>query len=449
VSASEAKAAIVLAACDASAARDEKLASDAHVIKTVLALVANLDAKRDLSIVAEVFEPRNRTVVEDVARGRAVAVDTEEILAKIIVQTSRTSGLAVVYSELLSFDGCEIYFHSAPFGGVRFDELQFRFADGVPIGIRRSDGALLVRPPPHTVVATGDEVIIVAQDDSSIRFKPQLVVTPENRPPSGARGVRRQERMLVIGWSAKAPIVVREFAQYVLPGSWVDVFVAEPDEALEHDVATLDAELPTLTVRVVRGNPLSRDELAAVDPFGYANVLILRQPARGEVTPERIDAESIVVLLHLRRLWAERGVAGISPTKIITEVHDSSNQELINRAGVNDFIISERLVSMIFAQLSEEPRMKLVYDDLFQESGSEIYVKPASLYFDDFPVRLRFADAMRTAQLRNGEVCIGYKLKALEADASKNFGVSLVPPKDTVLTLGPEDALVVVAEDEG
>lgn len=36
---------------------------------------------------------------------------------------------------------------------------------------------------------------------------------------------------------------------------------------------------------------------------------------------------------------------------------------------------------MILAQLSEEPKIKKLYDDIFQEDGSEIYVKPAMQYF--------------------------------------------------------------------
>ena len=51
---------------------------------------------------------------------------------------------------------------------------------------------------------------------------------------------------------------------------------------------------------------------------------------------------------------------------------DSENQPLIARSGVNDFIISNRLVSMILAQVSKERAVKRVYDDLFSEEGSEI-----------------------------------------------------------------------------
>ena len=120
----------------------------------------------------------------------------------------------------------------------------------------------------------------------------------------------------------------------------------------------------------------------------------------------------------------------------------------MSHAGVNDFIISDRMVSMIFAQISEERDIQRVYDNLFQEDGSEIYVKPAWLYFDKLPVTCRFGDLMRMAQQRDGEICLGYKLKDFESDADANYGVKLIPLKDAEVTLTQQDGLVVVAEDD-
>ena len=102
---------------------------------------------------------------------------------------------------------------------------------------------------------------------------------------------------------------------------------------------------------------------------------------------------------------------------------------------------------MIMAQISESRDIEKVYDDIFQEDGSEIYLKPATLYFDELPVEVTFADMIRIAQRRE-EVCIGVKKKALENNKDANNGVTLIPEKNTVYTLKAEDSLVVVAEDE-
>jgi hypothetical protein len=102
---------------------------------------------------------------------------------------------------------------------------------------------------------------------------------------------------------------------------------------------------------------------------------------------------------------------------------------------------------MIVAQISESKRIKHVYDDIFQEDGSEVYLKPASLYFDQFPIEVSFADLISIAQARS-EVCIGLKIKDDEANPEMNNGVKLIPEKNNYFTLKPEDSLVVLAEDE-
>ena len=449
VNARRAKSAIVLASANPADSLDAKLTSDAKVIKTVLALHSEMDEAAKFTVVAEVFTERNRQVVKDIDPERVSVIDAEEILAKIMVQTSRTSGLAIVYSELLSFEGCEMYFHNDPaWDGIRFDRLQFHFGDGVPIGMRNPDGIITLRPPLDAVLGAKDEILIVAEDDSTIRFLPEPVMIPKAREVPSKRIDRKFERGLILGWSYKAPIIIREYADYVLEGSQVDVMLAAPPPELAETIRRLDQET-SVHVRLVDKDPLIFDELASMSPFLYNNVIILPQKPSIGAEPERIDSETIVVLLHLRKLRKALTDAGKRvETKLISEVLESSNRELVSHAGVDDFIISDRMVSMIFAQISEEPDIERVYDDLFAEEGSEVYVKPVWLYFDHLPVTCRFGDLMRVAQKRDGEICLGYKLKRLENDTDRNYGVTLIPSKDSEVTLNEEDCLVVVAEDD-
>lgn len=449
VNAAEAKSAIILASCGPAASTEDKLASDAKVIKSVLALDAQTDSVDEFTIVAELFDPRNRQVVRDISPGHVVVVDADEILAKIMVQTSRTSGLSVVYAELLSFEGCEMYFHHAAWKGISFGAMQYHFPDGVPIGLRKADGTLLMRPAPDTPLADEDEILIVADDDSTIEFRSTPVATPNEVSIPDTKVEHSHERMLILGWSTKAPIVIQEYADYVLDGSSVTVMIRNPSAELTASIEELNNSLDSTEVSLINQDPLDRDELASVEPFSHHNIIILPQRPDEELDAERTDSETIVALLHLRRMLKDLNEQGTTPqTKIITEVLDSANQDLISRAGVNDFLISNRMVSMILSQLSEEPRIFDVYDDLFQEEGSEIYVKPAALYFSELPATSSFADLMARAQKRDGEVCLGYKLKSLEGDGENNFGVKLIPPKDSQVTLSAEDAIVVVAEDD-
>ena len=448
VNARHAKSAIILATCKESASMLERLDSDARVIKSVLAL-SSVSPDEDFPIITEVFNVRNRGVVADISPGRVFIVDATEILAKVMVQTARSSGLSVAYSELLSFEGCEMYFYGADWGNIAYGKLQYHFPDGVPIGIRDGDGEITIRPPLDRVLGDDDEVLIIAEDDSTIEFVPDPIMTPDERDIPDTRLKQRRERQLIIGWSPKAKTIVTEYADYVLAGSEVTVILKEPTESITAELDELRKKLDTLNIRLLECDPLDARELAATKPFSYHNVLILPQNPAPEKTAERIDSETIVVLLHLRQMQRDLILSGEDlDTKIVTEVLESANQSLVNQAGVDDFVISNRMVSMIFAQISEEPDIQQVYDDLFQEEGSEIYVKPAELYFKTLPIRVPFGDLMRAAQKRDEEVCIGYKAKAEENDPAASFGVHLIPAKDQMIDLQPNDGLVVVSEDD-
>lgn len=445
VSVNTCKSAIVLASCSGSASREEKFLSDAKVIKTILAIVAMRAEGQVLNVVAEVFEKKNRNIVRQVAPQEIKVVDHLDILAKILVQTSRSIGLSVVYNEIFSFDGCEMYFYHADWGTITFGELAYRFPDGVPMGLRRAGGELLLNPPVDAVLRPDDDILILADDNSTIDFRSAPVAQAKAMTCPKRRQEKGVEREMILGWNAKAGVILEQYADYLLEGSTIDVMIRRPKDELREELKALGERLPKLRIRLIEKDPLKTENLIAAEPAKYDNIIILSQDG-DEADPEKTDSETIITLLLLRNIFNERP-ASERRTKLITEVLDSENQGLVTRAGVHDFIISNRLVSMLLAQISEQPDMEAVYEDLFQESGSEIYLKPVTLYFEQLPERVRFADLIAAAQAR-GEVCLGVKQKALEKDWNRNYGVKLIPEKNAEYELKAEDTLVVLAEDE-
>jgi len=85
------------------------------------------------------------------------------------------------------------------------------------------------------------------------------------------------------------------------------------------------------------------------------------------------------------------------------------------------------------------------FADIFDAEGSEIYLKPASDYVKTGQA-LSFWNVVEAARQR-GEIAIGYRLAARAGDASKDFGVSVNPPKSTIVSFSPEDRVIVIAED--
>lgn len=252
----------------------------------------------------------------------------------------------------------------------------------------------------------------------------------------------------MIGWSFKSAAIIREFADYIIEGSQIHVLLKKPTVEQVAEIEALNQELDTIEVTLLQKDCLNIEDLMSVRPFEYDNIIILAGNAHGDsqIDAGRVDSENIVALLLLRRIFSQYPMESKS-TKLITEILDSQNDDLVAKAGVQDVIISNRLVSMIMAQISESPDIEKVYDDIFQEDGSEIYLKPADLYFKTLPDKVSFADMMAIAQER-GEICIGVKIMQQESDKTNNNGVKLIPEKNTMFVLQPEDSLVVLAEDE-
>ena len=402
----------------------------------------------DFSVIVEIFNPTHRNIVRSSFPDHVVTVDTRDILAKLLVQTSRSVGLSVVYNEILSFDGCELYFYDAEWGDCTFGEIGYRFPDGVPLGIRNADGQILLKPPADRQLAPTDEILIVADDDSTIDLVREPVADPAELALPDVVLEQGVERELMIGWSYKSAAIIREFADYIIRGSRVDVLLKNPTDQQMGEIEALDAEIDSIDVKLLIKDCLNIEDLMSVRPFEYDNIIILAGAGAEDaaIDAARVDSENIVALLLLRRIFSQYPKESAN-TKLITEILDSQNDALVARAGVQDVIISNRLVSMIMAQISESRDIEKVYDDIFQEDGSEIYLKPASLYFDSLPAEVSFADLMGLAQKRD-EICFGVKVKSLEGIKEDNNGVSLIPEKNTRFNLQPEDSLVVLAEDE-
>ena len=99
----------------------------------------------------------------------------------------------------------------------------------------------------------------------------------------------------------------------------------------------------------------------------------------------------------------------------------SEKADIFFQAGAKDFLIPHKFVSEIIAQISQEPVLKRIYDDLFAETGSNVFVKPVYLFFKDIPITASFADCIIAAQMR-GEVCLGVKIGTEATNIEKNYG---------------------------
>lgn len=438
-----AKSVIILASCSESAGKEAKVDSDVQSVKSIMGIISIQGGKNELPIITEIFTEEKRQLISFFDDENIIALDSWDIMGKLLVQTSLTSGLEMVYNEMLSFDGCEVYFYQADWNKVKFGNLPFHFQDGIPLGVYNEEDGISLRPAEDYELKAIDQVIILAEDDSTIDFEPVPFTSSKDIELSDLKLEQKQKKVLILGWHSVAEIFIREAADYLSDGTSFDVLFNVPTEGLEQEIAALQNLYPDFHIQLQDKDPLKFDVLQQVNPFDYDNVIILSQEI-DEQRPDKIDSDTLIILLWLRKV--KEGVTN-NKTKIITQVLNSENQEIITQTDVDDFIISNKLITMILAQLSEEPLIKLLYDDLFSEDGSEIYVKPANLYFTSFPQQITFADLIGIAGKRE-EVCLGIRKGNLRKDAASNFGVKLNLPKTAKIEIEQSDFLVVLSEDE-
>lgn len=445
VSAATARSAIILAEADDCSDHEEKRQSDVKAIKIILALTTLQGGENKLNIAAEVFNDESVSIFKTFDSDTIVPVKAQEILGKCMVQTSMSSGLEMVLGELLSFYGSEVYFYGADWDNTPFSELVYHFKDGIPLGIYRKDGTLILHAKKDDKLGKGDELIILGSDDSAVDYKKNALYKPADHPFTMTKIPKTARRELILGWHSIAPIVISEFSDYLIKGSVIDIMFSDPSEEVQKVIRDLQKEHADIIINLIPTNPFDMDDLKAVQPYSYDNIVILSQD-ENDFTAERNDSDTLIILLLLRQIRKEIGEEN-AKSKVITQILNTENQELIFQSSVDDFLISSKLISTLLAQLSEEPRMNELYDALFGEEGSEIYLKNAALYFDDLPAEVTFADIIHAAGKRD-EICMGVQLAQNAGDAEANFGVALNPAKDAKYKLSGKDCLIVLSEDE-
>ncbi|OGN86807.1 MAG: potassium transporter TrkA [Chloroflexi bacterium GWC2_73_18] len=411
---------------------------DAEVIKAMLAITNDRGRRAEpYHIVAEIRDPRNLEVARMVGRDEVELVSVGELVSRIMAQTCRQSGLSVVYTELLDFGGDEIYFKAEPeLVGRTFGEALLAYEDSAVLGLRPRDGGPLLDPPMETRIGEGDELIVIAEDDDTIRLSGGDVAVHadaivEHRPLSPA-----PERTLILGWNWRAPSIITELDRYVPAGSEVMVVADHPDG--EAELARGCAGVRNQSIGFRLGDTSDRRTLDALEVETYDHMIVLCYS--DTLDPQRADARTLITLLHLRDIAARLG----HDFSIVSEMLDIRNRALAEVTRADDFIVSDRLVSLMLAQVSENKHLNAVFADIFDPEGAEIYLKPAGDY-----VRLGepidFYTVVEAAR-RRGEVALGYRLKADAEDAAKGYGVAVNPDKSRGVIFAPDDRIVVLAE---
>ncbi len=431
--------------------------TDFETIKTIMAchhLLKDCGAEEGPYFVAVVHGEENIEEIRIIAQGktgrsRLEMLSLNDVLARIMVHTSRQPGLSDVFTELFNFDLDEFYvFDDDPsfpnLYGKTIAEINHYLQMSYAVGVCKQRKTVAIGPPHEILFEEGDSLIVIKEDDDALQVakKPgrKVELSPVPLPEEGSIHV------LIVGVQPILKHVLNEYAEYLKEGSTIYVV----DKA-----SSFDAFVPTQTKNLLAKSGInvevlvdildSRDSVdSLLEKVSPDCALVLVDHDASDPTAED---ERVIRMLIYMRAYRSRSDKRFS---ITSEMLLPQNKELAATVESDDFIISRHFASLLMAQVSQNRNLSSVFETLLTSEGFEIYMKPASWYVPlEEPVDLISAGE---SVANRGEVFIGIKQKIdgsyMVADINPSKYVSDMQTLRQYV-FGPDDYFVVLAEDNG
>lgn len=407
--------------------------NDFMSVKAILACATVLEnsGNKNAYITALIHREENVEAARIAGNGRVEVFFFQNSIARIMAHTCRQPGMSTVFTDLLSFNGDEIYVEQLPaMAGKTMEEANLYFPKSTVIGLEQ-DGRPRLNPPMDTKIGAQDKLILIAEDDGvSVPASEPAAVRNDLIAPKTTT-VPQLQKILILGCNSLLHQVLAELDCYLAPGS--GVIVAASEVALAVCDMPGHGQLKNLSLDIRHCDVFQRsvlDELVATKPD---NVLIL---ADSEEAAQESDSRTLLLLLQLRDIARRTGVK----FSITSEMCSVENQELAQVTKVTDFVVSSNITALMMSQISQAREQFAILDDLLSDEGSELYMKDAGRY-----VRLGEGVDFYTvgaAATRYGEIAVGYKKLGEEGE----FDIVLNPPKSSSVVLNKGDSVIILAE---
>lgn len=436
--------------------------ADSYVIKSILALnhFFSSESNYETPIISEFRDKSNIESVNFWKQSRElIPVYSCDILAKVIAQTSHQSGYSIIMTELLNYEGNEIYFKPIPenFIGKTFYESLFAINKAksihrhktkamveniTVIGFSRENKIYinpLIEDTGTQIIKKYDQLIVIAEDDnegmleipdfSSKHIRDTAILDLVSIPS-------KLKKILILGWNKNIYEIRKNLSHYMHEESEIWIVA----ENLENHTQVIQPEkgilIKIVTVKCDTTNHFDLEKKIKNNTFD--SILILGYQ---NLDAQERDANALITLFHIRRI-IEKGDINNKEINIITEISDDQNRKLAEISRACDFIVSDNIISLIMTQLLENKELKRVFEILFNVGGHEIYLNQIDGYIDH-EVEITFSTVIKSAANKK-EIAIGYR-KMDEADRPNKYGIYLNPDKYKNIKFNSKDKIIVIS----
>ncbi len=372
--------------------------SDVEAIKTLLVLegilrntdISDNDSKRGFSrsviepsIVCEICARENTEIARIASRGRASIVSTDDFASRLLVQAARQPGVVDVFECILNQELKGIKVQSMPEAvGKQFSSLLFFTHSAVPIGvswveesegIKRTASALNIEPSYE--IEEEEDIVLLSHIEPTLIHRSARTNQLNEISLSDAGGLKPNsnhfDSVLILGTNSLLDEILTELNGHALSRTMVKLISSHSAEQIEIDERLV---FPKLDLVVQKGNTVSRSLLKEMIHSQFDCIFVLADESDGGDA----DARSIMTILMLGDIINH--AKNIHIPRIVLELKDSRNRELVRDSIASEIVVSTNLVSTVMAQISQYPVIGPVYRELLSAGGIQISLRAPDHY---------------------------------------------------------------------
>ena len=408
---------------------------DSAQITTLLSVISVLD-KKNLNIIISLANKSFYNVIAGIKGFNIIPVMADEITANITAQVCRFRGLGIILLDFLDFDGDEIYFsEEKELVGQTYGSSALRFTKSSIIGLKKSDGKLLLNPKSDTVIQKGDLLILVSEDNSAIKVDRQLKSDYSNIVTEDINLEEATKHILFLGWSKIGIDIMTSYAPFLSSNSSVDIAYVESLV----DAESLSYDSSEFILNKIKMKNETSDILELLNKKAYEEVVLL-------ANTENSSSDSVDTSTLLKMLLLDSNKSEIKNNnfRVIAQLIDSTKAKLAESTFSEELVVSDNLAALYISQLIENSHLREVFEELFRTKGATINIYNVTKYVD-LSKPHTYEDLVYSAGLKN-ESAIGLRIGD-ETHSSQSLGVKLNPSKDDILSLTKSDSLIVISEN--
>jgi len=380
---------------------DKTLHKDMLAMKTLM-LIANLDIKRDQTIIVEVKDQKSVSLIQDYIgkhtnkRDKILPILPDELMGRLIAQTLLMPELNKVYHELLSFEGVEFYTHPDMDPKTYMETHQ----KAIPIYSHK------------------DILYVLSDHQRNIFEKRQTPLSTFTKLHIKDQSRYQEKHIVVFGRNRKLPYILDSIALY------------EKENNTKIHITLIEANDAQAIKKTT-------DALTHVD-----HILIL---SSDYLAPEAYDSDVLMTLLMTQDLAKKHHA------EIIIELLDPRHFDIAQSYNVRNTIISNEYISRLMTQLSKNRMLYDLFIDLLtydaedsEEETYEVYTYQAKdIIGSSLPISFSSrADAIYAFYMSGAQE---YVLIGLIKDQQLDLFKGDLDERKTI-TINPDDYVVLICK---